>query len=139
LPLEDRVPLLVPVEQGRRLPGPEALVVLVGLVVEVGAHHQRVPLEALRRREGPVLDQVVLDGGAGRLVGHGRSPSGRGSARRRPPYAACCGARAGQGRGATGRGGAVRFGGRAGRASPAAPDRAGPTCGPWLAATGRSG
>jgi hypothetical protein len=71
VPLQDGVPVLEPVEQLGRLAGPEALPVLVRLVVEEGAGGQAAILEALRRRERAVLDEVVLDGGAGGLVGHG--------------------------------------------------------------------
>ena len=45
VPVEDRVPLLVPVEEVRRLPRPEALVVDVRLVVDLGVDDERVVLE----------------------------------------------------------------------------------------------
>jgi len=76
LPVEDRVPVPLPVEQLGGLAGPEALVVAVGLVVEVGADEQRVALEVLGRGEREVLEQVVLDRRArcvaavSRLVSH---------------------------------------------------------------------
>jgi hypothetical protein len=70
LPLEDGLPGLEPVEEVAGLAGPEALVVGVGLVVERPVAHQGLGDEVGRRREGAVLDQVVLDGGALRLVGH---------------------------------------------------------------------
>ncbi len=48
VPVEDRVPFLEPVEQGRRLAGPEPLVVHVGLVVERRVDDERLLLELLR-------------------------------------------------------------------------------------------
>ncbi len=70
VPFEDRVPLGVPVEQVEGLLGPEALPILVGLVVQEGAGGEALLLEVLGRREAAVLDEVVLDGGAGVLLGH---------------------------------------------------------------------
>ena len=75
VPLADGVPLLRPVHERGRLPGPEALVVGRGLVVQEGAGDQRRLLEALRRGKGAVLEQQVVDGPR-RLVGHVRAPPG---------------------------------------------------------------
>src|SRR5581483_8564021 len=68
LPVEDRVPLLEPVEQLRGLLRPEPLVVLVGLVVEERARSEAALLEIVGRREDPVFDEEVLDGGAAQLL-----------------------------------------------------------------------
>src|SRR5690606_35611496 len=71
VPVEDRLPGPGPLEELGRLAGPEALVVATGLVVEVGGGHQRIGAEPVRRREHPLLHQVVLDRGiarAGRVV-----------------------------------------------------------------------
>ena len=77
IPLEDRVPLLVPRDQLGRLLGPEALEVLVGLVVQRGVDDQSVLLERFRRRKCAVLDEVVLDRGPGHrgVVSHSVPPS----------------------------------------------------------------
>ena len=76
LPVADRLPVGGPVEQLGGLPGPEALVVLGGLVVQLGARHQRVGLDALRRRERAVLGEQGVDGvgpvAATDVVGHGQ-------------------------------------------------------------------
>ena len=71
VPLEDRVPLLEPVDELGRLPGPEALVVAVGLVVDLGADDAGVLLELLGRRERATLLEQIVDGG----FGHARAPS----------------------------------------------------------------
>ena len=75
LPVADGVPLLEPVEEVGGLAGPEALVVLVGLVVQEGAGDEARLLEVLGRRERPVLAQELLDGGAARHVAHARDPT----------------------------------------------------------------
>ena len=62
IPLEDLVPLLVPVEQLRSLTSPETLEVLVGLVVGLGAGDPRAALEPLGWRERPALVEQGLDG-----------------------------------------------------------------------------
>jgi hypothetical protein len=64
------VPVLEPVDQLGRLFGPEALVVLVRLVVQEGTGDEAALLEALGRRERAVFDEVVLDGSAARFVSH---------------------------------------------------------------------
>ena len=65
IPLEQRVPLLVPVEELFRLSRPEPLVVHVGFVVDLGVHDERVLLERRRRRERASLGEQGLD-----RVGH---------------------------------------------------------------------
>ena len=58
VPLEDGVPVGVPVEQVGRLAGPEALVVGVGLVVASSVDDEGRALELLGRREGALLEVV---------------------------------------------------------------------------------
>ena len=84
LPLEDRVPLVIPVEEVGGLPGPEPLEVLVGLVVEEGPGDERLLLELVARREGPVLGQVVLDLRRGSIIGHAATSMGRALGRALP-------------------------------------------------------
>ncbi len=62
VPLQDGVPLLAPGQQVGRLSGPEPLVVLGSLVVQLGVADQGVDLERLAGRERPVLQAVDLDG-----------------------------------------------------------------------------
>ena len=68
LPLADGVPLGVPVEQLARLLGPEALVVLGGLVVHPRARDEGVALDRLGGREGAVLGQQGGDAGGSASV-----------------------------------------------------------------------
>ena len=94
VPFQDRREVLRPGQQLSGLPGPEGLVVGVGLVVERAVGHQGVGGERGGRRKGALLPEVVLDGG---FSGHGSTlraglqtagrPGGhRGSHRRwRPP------------------------------------------------------
>ena len=62
LPLTDRVPLSGPRHQVGRLTRPEALIVLVGLVVQRRVGHKRLTLEVGGRRELAVLQHQVVDG-----------------------------------------------------------------------------
>ena len=73
LPVEDRVPVGVPVEEVGRLAGPEALVVAVGLVVHRHVGDEGLLLEVLGRGEFAVLEVVRLDRRpVRRLVSHDR-------------------------------------------------------------------
>src|SRR5689334_14097163 len=60
VPLEDRVPLLRPVER-ERLTRPVALPVAFRVVVDRGVGHERVLAERLRRRERPAFLQQRLE------------------------------------------------------------------------------
>ena len=79
VPLEDRVPVVLPGEQVGRLAGPEALEVGLGLVVELGVGDEGVGLEPGRRRERAVLERGSprSPGSASRHASH--------SSTRKPP------------------------------------------------------
>ncbi len=88
LPVEDRVPVGVPVEEVGRLAGPEALVVAVGLVVHRHVGDEGLLLEVLGGGEFALLEVVRLDGRpVRRLVSHDRRayPCTSHSRTRNPP------------------------------------------------------
>ena len=101
LPVEDRRPLLVPVEQLHRLRRPEPLVVRGRLVVQEGAGDEGVALDVLRGRERAVLGEQgvdrldVLSASVGRCHADPPRLSSRGRAgRRRRGRPTLCGRRA---------------------------------------------
>src|SRR5262245_1700187 len=63
VPFEDRLPLLVPVEEVGGLAGPEAFGVALRLVVDLGVGDVGRLLEPGRRRERPPLCEQRFDGG----------------------------------------------------------------------------